>query len=88
MSNGLDPEPVLIWVKTVYKGYHQTTKVAASKERVKNYLKNFSVLGQTKKLLSVFQITGQKILGRVGTHFFSGKKIYNFMHFQNSRFCK
>ena len=25
---------VLIWVKTVCKGYHQTTKAAASKERV------------------------------------------------------
>ena len=26
---------VLIWVQTVIKGYQQTTKVAASKERVK-----------------------------------------------------
>ena len=26
---------VLIWVQTVYKGYHQTTKVTANKKRVK-----------------------------------------------------
>ena len=32
--------------------------------------------------MSVFRETGLKILGRVGTHFFSGKKIYNFMHFE------
>ena len=39
VSNGFDPDQdrhqVLIWVQTVYKGYHQTTKVAASRERVK-----------------------------------------------------
>ena len=29
---------ILIWVQTVYKGYQQTTKVAASKERVKLFL--------------------------------------------------
>ena len=28
---------VLIWVQTVCKGYQQTTKVAASKERDKNF---------------------------------------------------
>ena len=27
---------VLIWVQTVYKGYHQTMKVAGSKERVQS----------------------------------------------------
>ena len=39
MSNGLDTDQedillVLIWVKTVFKGYQQMTKVAVSKERV------------------------------------------------------
>ena len=37
------------------------------------------------KKISVFQVTGLKFLGRVGTHvflvFFSWKK-YNFMHFE------
>ena len=38
------------------------------------------------KKISVFRVTGLKILGRVGTHillifFISGKK-YNFMHFE------
>ena len=28
----------LIWVQTVYKGYQQMAKVAASKERVKNQI--------------------------------------------------
>ena len=31
--------------------------------------------------LSVFWVTGLKVLGRVGTHFFSGKK-HNCMHFE------
>ena len=42
VSNGLNPDQdqsdilsVLIWVQTVCKGYQQTIKVAASKERVK-----------------------------------------------------
>ena len=39
---------------------------------------------QNKKI-SVFRVTGLKILGRLGTHsfvvFFSGKN-YNFMHFE------
>ena len=30
--------PVLIWVQTVWKGYQQMKKVAASKERVKNLI--------------------------------------------------
>ena len=39
MSNSLDPDRPemlsgLIWVQTVCKGYHQTTKVAISGERV------------------------------------------------------
>ena len=36
------------------------------------------------KKISMFQVTGLKILGRVGTHIlciFSGKK-YNFIHFE------
>ena len=35
------------------------------------------------KKISVFQVTGLKILGRVGTLFFKKKlwKKYNFMHF-------
>ena len=33
------------------------------------------------KKLSVFQVTGLKILGRVGTHIFFLEK-YNFMHFE------
>ena len=39
-SNGLDPDQdrhlsVLIWGQAVCKGYQQTAKVAASKERIK-----------------------------------------------------
>ena len=34
------------------------------------------------KKISVFQVTGLNILGRVGTHFFFCKK-YNLMHFEN-----
>ena len=30
----------------------------------------------------MFRETGPKILGRVGTHFFFWKKIYNFMQFE------
>ena len=42
------------------------------------------------KKISVFRVTGLKILGRVGTHifliiYFSGIK-YNFMHFER-QFC-
>ena len=43
--------------------------------------------GQIKKI-SVFRVTGLKILGRVGKRFFFfyffffWKKIYNFMHFE------
>ena len=44
------------------------------------------LLRSNKKRISVFRVTGLKILGRVGTYiflfFFSGKKIYNFMHFE------
>ena len=29
---------ILIWIQTVCKGYQQTTKVAAGKERAKDYL--------------------------------------------------
>ena len=56
--------------------YQQVTKVAVSKERVKVKIKCY--LGQIKKI-SVFRVTGLKILGRVGNHiffdyfFFSGK---------------
>ena len=38
------------------------------------------------KEINVFQVTGMKILGRVGTHifffFFFQEKKYNFMHFE------
>ena len=37
-------------------------------------------LGKIKKI-SVFQVTGLKILSGVSTHFFFWKK-YNFMHFE------
>ena len=54
------------------------------------------VINKAKKKISVFRVTGLKILGRVGIHkffnnfFFSGKNIllcilkgkYNFMHFE------
>ena len=43
-------------------------------------LRNVSELDQIRKI-SVFRVTDLKILGKVGTHFFSGK-IYNFMHFE------
>ena len=33
-------------------------------------------------VISVFQVTGLKILGRVGTHTFFFWKKYNFMHFE------
>ena len=52
----------------------------ASKERVKNYLKIFCF--RKNKKISVFQVTGLKILDRVGTHIFFLEKIYNFMHFE------
>ena len=34
------------------------------------------------KEISVFRVTGLKILGRVGTHIFFSRKKYNFMHFE------
>ena len=40
---------------------------------VVSFLMCFLVEGQVKKN-SVFQVAGLKILGRVGRHFFSGKK--------------
>ena len=36
---------VLIWVQTVFKGYRQTTKVAASKERIEHLAKNLLFKG-------------------------------------------
>ena len=37
VSNGLDPDQVdvLVWVKTVFKDYKQTTKLVTSKEKIK-----------------------------------------------------
>ena len=43
---------VLIWVQTVCRGYRQTTKVAASKERVNNI---WIFLCYRKKLLNILQ---------------------------------
>ena len=34
------------------------------------------------KKISVFPVTGLKILGTLGTHIFFLEKIYNFMHFE------
>ena len=34
------------------------------------------------KKISVFRVTGLKILGRVGTHIFFLENIHNFMHFE------
>ena len=44
--------PVLIWFQTVYKGYQQTIKVAASKEKVKintHYFLNLRQAGYPEK---------------------------------------
>ena len=40
MSDSLDPDQAkqFVWVQTVCKGYQQTTKVATSRERVKQKL--------------------------------------------------
>ena len=35
-----------------------------------------------KQIISVFRVTGLKILGRVGTKKIFSEKIYNFMHFE------
>ena len=51
--------------------------------------KTIRILRPNKNIhVSVFRVTGMKILGRVGTHiflnyFFSGKN-YNFMHFEKN----
>ena len=41
---------------------------------------NLTGLFRPNKKISVFRVTGLKILGRVGTHIFF--LIYNFMHFE------
>ena len=44
----------------------------------------FKCLLRPNKIISVFQVNGLKILGRLGSHIFYNffsKKEYNFMHF-------
>ena len=43
--------------------------------------KNGDISTRLNKIISVFRVTGLKILGRVGALFFFWKK-YNFMHFE------
>ena len=61
--------------------YSNATKFKCNKVRF-SCLETHIILGQMKKI-SVFRVTGLKILGRVGTHiFFLLEKFYDFMHFE------
>ena len=55
MSNSLDQLLGMVWVQSVCKGYHQRTKVAASKEKIKYILLKTGLVNFKDDFPFVFQ---------------------------------